>query len=52
MNIKVVLVCLIALRGLDLKSTKKKRFEDDFERQLMEFDSGDIDNPVDTDDSS
>lgn len=51
MNIKVVLVCLIALWGFELKVTKKKRFEEAFERQLIDYDGDTFENPDDSDDS-
>lgn len=52
MNIKFFVIGVIVLGALNSKATKKRSFEDSYERQLLDFDlSGGHSGYTDSDDS-
>lgn len=51
MKLKVILVCLVALSLAEARIKRKQKFEDDFERQLLDYESEGHFNMDDTDDS-
>ena len=40
MNIKLFVLCVVAIGLIQTKVTKKKKFEDEYERQLMDYGMG------------